>query len=344
MTDNGVDAGTAGSHAGTRILLSVPRTEREAMFPAATRAALAELGELIELEPAALADRATFAEAMSGTAVAVTAWGFPTLDADRLDLAPDLRFVMHAASSLRAITSDDFWAARIPISQAGAAMAPAVADLSLAFTMALLRRTHRTDHLLRAGGDWAEARSVPRAREIRGARIGVIGASRTGRAYLELCRALGAETLVFDPYLPEGDPLQATRVELDELLERSEVLALHAPATAETQGMIGAAELARLRDGAVVVNTARAELLDADALYAEVASGRLDAALDVFEVEPLTERWRRLPNVLVTPHLGGATVESRRRAGGIVVDEVRRFLTGEPLEFAITREIMERMG
>ena len=73
--------------------------------------------------------------------------------------------------------------------------------------------------------------------------------------------------------------------------------------------MLGAAEFALLQDGAMVVNTARAELLDAEALYRELASGRLDAALDVFEVEPAAERWLQLPNVLVTPHLGGATVE-----------------------------------
>ncbi|GLU88558.1 NAD(P)-dependent oxidoreductase [Agromyces sp. NBRC 114283] len=346
MTDNGVaPAATRATSADAhRILLSVPEAEARAMFPEELLAELRELGELRFLAPAELADAATFRTAMADTDIAITAWGFPRLDAARLAAAPRLGFVMHAASSLRAITSDAFWAAGIPVSQAGAAMAPAVAELALTFTLTLLRRTERTDHALRGGASWADARQVPRAREIRGARIGVVGASRTGRAYLELCLALGAEVLVHDPYLPAGDPLLTHAVGLDELLDAAEVLALHAPATAETAGMIGAAELARLRDGALVVNTARAELLDADALYAEVTSGRLDAALDVFETEPLPERWRSLPNVMITPHLGGATVESRRRAGRIVVDEVRRFLDARPLEHRITRRQMERMG
>ncbi|MCT9819339.1 hydroxyacid dehydrogenase [Microbacterium sp. W1N] len=322
----------------------MPATEAAAMFPAATRAALEGLGAVAVAEPRDLADPDAFRAAMRGVDVVVTAWGFPRLDAARLADAPDLRFVMHAASSLKALTDDAFWASGLPISQAGAAMAPAVAELSLTFTMALLRRVQRTDHALRSGGDWEQARQVPRAREIAGCRIGVVGASRTGREYIRMCQALGAEVLVFDPYLPDDDPLRACRRGLDELLAEAEVLALHAPITAETTGMLGARELAQLRDGALVVNTARAELLDADALYAAVASGRLDAALDVFEEEPLTERWRTLPNVLVTPHLGGATVESRHRAGQIVVSEIRRFAAGEPLQYALTRADLERMG
>ncbi|GAA1823755.1 hydroxyacid dehydrogenase [Agromyces salentinus] len=346
MTDDEGVAATAQpvSTERVRILLSVPTLEQEAMFPAETRAALADLGEVVEHQPGELLDPSRFRAALAGVDIAVTAWGFPTLGAGRLADAPELRFVMHAASSIRTLTCDDFWAAGIPVSQAGAAMAPAVAELSLAFTMALLRRTQRTDHALRGGGDWSTARSIPRAREIRGSRIGVIGASRTGREYIRLVTALGAEVLVHDPYLPEGDPLRAAQRDLHVLLRECEVLALHAPATAETRGMLGAAEFALIRDGALVVNTARAELLDADALYEEVASGRLDAALDVFEVEPLADRWRALPNVLVTPHLGGATVESRARAGRIVVDEIRRFLDGAPLQYALTRADLERMG
>ena len=346
MTENdGVGRNAPSDPAnGVRILLSVPGRERDAMFPAETRAALAELGVISEIEPRDLADADAFRAAADGVHVFITAWGFPRLDADRLAAAGDLRFIMHAASSVKALTSDDLWAAGIPVSQAGTAMSPAVAELSLAFTMALLRRIQVTDHLLRSGGDWDEARLVRRAREIRGARIGVIGASRTGREYIRLVTALGAEVSIFDPYIPTGDPLLVAQCELDELLDECEVLALHAPITDETRGMLGAAEFGRLRDGAIVVNTARAELLDADALYREVASGRLDAALDVFEMEPLADRWRSLPNVLVTPHLGGATVESRRRAGLIVVDEIRRFLDGQPLQHSVTRDDLNRMG
>ncbi len=225
---------------------------------------------------------------------------------------------------------------------------PAVAELSLTFTLSLLRRVHQLDHRLRSGTNWDDARTVPRAREISGARIGVIGASRTGRRYIDACRALGAEVRVYDPYLLKGDPpLKASSASLHGLMANSDVVAIHAPRHERNPGLIGAAELALLPDGgAAFVNTARSTIVDMEALYKEVHSGRIDAALDVFDAEPLPvdDPWRSLPNVLLTPHLGGATADSRRRAGGIVVDELSRFISGQPMEHALTRTDLERMG
>ncbi|ROQ59765.1 phosphoglycerate dehydrogenase-like enzyme [Streptomyces sp. 840.1] len=329
-----------------RIHLSVAPAERRAFFPAPTLGALAALGEITESEPLALHTPDEFGRALDGVQVLVTAWGFPRLDATRLALAPDLRFVMHAASSIHWLVGDDFWATGLPVSQAGAAMGPAVAELSLTLTLSLLRRTHRLDHALRSGQDWDTARETGRGREISGARVGVVGASRTGRHYIRMCRALGADVRVHDPYIPPGDPLTELRTGLAELLATSDVIAVHAPATPETHGMIGAGEIAAMRDGALLVNTARPSVVDMDALYAEVASGRIDAALDVFASEPLPvdDRWRGLPNALLTPHIAGATADSRRRAGRIVVEEIRRHLTGQPLEHALTRGDLARMG
>ncbi|MFE9040721.1 hydroxyacid dehydrogenase [Streptomyces sp. NPDC007818] len=329
-----------------KILLSVPAHERDAFFPPDTLATLRALGDVTTVEPSALAPADAFHAAAGDAQVLVTAWGFPRLDAERLALVPDLRFVMHAASSLHALVTDAFWATGVPVSQAGAAMAPAVAELSLTFTLSLLRRTHRLDHALRTGADWETARRVVRAQEIEGARIGVVGASRTGRRYIQACEALGAEIRIHDPYLAPPDPLAALATPLRDLLAWSDVVAVHAPATPETHGMIGAAEIAAMRDGSLFVNTARPSLVDMDALYEAVAASRIDAALDVFETEPLPtdDRWRALPNVLLTPHLAGASARSRRRAGRIVVDEIRRHLTGEPLQHALTRHDVKRMG
>jgi len=329
-----------------RILLSIPDAERAAFISPKTRAALHELGEITEIAPAELQSVDAFTAAAADKDAFITAWGFPRLDAEYLSLAPQLKCVVHAASSLHALVSDAFWATGIPISQAGAAMAPAVAELSLTFTLNLLRRVHQLDHSLRTGVNWDDARNVPRAREIAGARIGVVGASRTGRRYIDACRALGAVVRVYDPYLLKDDPLSASAATLHEVMATSDVVAVHAPATKETEGLIGAAELAWLPDGAAFVNTARSTIVDMEALYKEVHSGRIDAALDVFDEEPLPadDPWRSLPNVLLTPHLGGATVDSRRRAGGIVVDELRRFISGDPMEHALTRTDLERMG
>lgn len=135
-------------------------------------------------------------------------------------------------------------------------------------------------------------------------------------------------------------------MDLDELLATSQVVALHAPVLPETRHLIGARELALMPDSAVLVNTARSWLVDQDALLAELRSGRLDAALDVFDLEPLPtdHPFRTLPNVLLTPHQAAGTVECRRRQGGIVLDEIARFAAGQPLRHAVTPAMLSRMG
>lgn len=336
------DVFSAHSAVNPRVLLSIAPQERVAFFPEGPRAFAATTDAVDVIDPSRIcgSDETLDAE------IAVVAWGFPALDAALLERMPNLRLVVNAASSVRRLVTAEFWQTGIPISQAGAAMSPAVAEMSLTLTLSLLRRVHRMDHALRTGVSWEQSRAIARAREISGARIGVIGASRTGREYIRMCTALGAQVKVYDPYLTGDDPLSAVAVGLDELISGSDVVALHAPATDETAGMLGRRELALLRDGAALVNTARSTLIDMDALFDEVSSERIDAALDVFDDEPLPvdDRWRTLPGALLTGHVSGATAESRARAGRIVVDEVQRFLDGRELQHAITRSALERMG
>lgn len=343
MSNTVVRATSSAPPPPAHLLVSIADAERRAFFPASAPQALESVASAVDVvDPSDVRD----SPALAQTEIAVVAWGFPRLDEEMLSRMPRLRLVANAASSVRGLVTDAFWASGIPITQAGAAMSPAVAEMSLTLTLSLLRRTHRMDHALRTGLSWEDARSIDRAREISGSVIGVVGASRTGREYIRMCRALGAEVRVYDPYLTPDDSLFALGVGLDTLLAESDVVALHAPATAETKGMLGRAELAAMRDGAALVNTARSALIDMDALFDEVSSGRLDAALDVFDREPLPpdDRWRSLPNALLTGHVSGATAESRARAGGIVVDEITRFLDGRGLQHRVTPEALERMA
>jgi phosphoglycerate dehydrogenase-like enzyme len=236
----------------------------------------------------------------------------------------------------------------VRVTQAGAAMAYAVGEQALALTLALLHRLHRFDHALRTGAGWAAAKAAPPRYELRGTRVGVVGASRTGRAYIALMRALNAQVSCADPYLSEVDAaaMGVTRTDLDSLLRDCQVVSLHAPVLPETVGLLGARELALLPDGALLVNTARSALVDGAALLAELTSGRIDAALDVFDEEPLavTHPLRGLPNVLLTPHEAAGTQQSRRRAGEIVLAELDRFAVGSPLEHEVTEQALARMG
>ncbi|MEU9508011.1 hydroxyacid dehydrogenase [Micromonospora sp. NPDC048170] len=322
---------------------------RELFFDADARAALGRLGEVrLPAVGDDVGDEATLARLLADADVVVTGWGCAPLSAAVLDVAPRLRLLAHTGASVKPFVTPESFARGVRVTQAGEAMAYAVGEQALALTLALLHGLHRFDHALRTGVDWASAKAAPPRRELRGATVGVVGASRTGRAYLGLVRALGTRVLVVDPHLSaaEAETLGVERVGLDDLLTRSLVVSLHAPVLPETVGMIGARELARLSDGALLVNTARSALVDEAALLAVLRSGRIDAALDVFDAEPLPvgHPFRRLPNVLLTPHEAAGTVGSRQRAGAIVVAEIDRFLRGSPLRHEVRPEQLDRTG
>lgn len=331
------------------LAVAVPPELRASFFPDSVWDSLAALGSVrLPDDGTDLGSAAVFAELVGPADVVVTSWGCAPLSAAVLAAAPRLRLLAHTGASVKAYVTAESFARGVRVTQAGEPMAYAVGEQALALTLSVLHRVYRFDHALRTGVEWTAARNVSPPRELRGSVVGVVGASRTGRAYLAMVRALGAHVLVTDPYLStsEATRLGATRVELDELLRSSRVVSLHAPVLPSTVGMIGARELALLRDGALLVNTARSALVDTQALLAELRSGRIDAALDVFDTEPLPldDPLRRLPNVLLTPHQAGGTLEARRGGGEVVVAEVGRFLRGEPLRHEITPDMLNHMG
>lgn len=133
---------------------------------------------------------------------------------------------------------------------------------------------------------------------------------------------------------------------LDDLFAGTDIATIHSPVLPQTHGMVGAAQLSRLSSGAIVINTARAILVDEAALLRELWTGRIAAALDVFGQEPLSPEspFRTLPNVILSPHLAGHTVDTHRRQGQAMVDEVRRLIRGERLQFEVTPAMLSTMA
>jgi len=277
----------------------------------------------------------------------ITGWGTPPFTDQVLDAADRLRLVAHSAGSIRRMLPRPVFERGIRVTHAASAIAGAVADLSLALTMLLLRRVHLHDRAMRTG-DWAGARAIGLGTELAGTRVGVVGAGYTGRCFIRLLKALDAEVWVYDPYLSEerAQELGVHKAELDELFAGCQVVSVQAPATKETHHMIGARQLALLQDGACFVNTARSWVIDYDALLAELQTGRFQAALDVFDTEPLPadNPFRELDNVVLTPHIAGASVQARHRQGQYVVDEIRRFLSGQPLQYEVTVDMLDTMA
>jgi D-3-phosphoglycerate dehydrogenase len=193
-----------------------------------------------------------------------------------------------------------------------------------------LRRYPQVSRDLRDTG-WAAARAhSDLGRELSGRRLGILGLGSIGKALARIAiQGFGMQVIAHTRSGSQGDGVAAAS--FPELLERSDVLALCAPLTAETRGMIGAAALARLRPGAILINVARGPLVDEQALAAALASGHLGgAALDVFDAQPLPpdHPLLSLPNVILTPHMAGITTESMLRMGEGVVAEARRILAG----------------
>lgn len=210
------------------------------------------------------------------------------------------------------------------------------ADLTMALILATARGVVRGDRVLRAG-DWAGWRPthVPGTR-VSGKTLGLVGFGRIGRAVAKRAgRGFGMRVLVLTPRPPSDDEARELGVEacagLEELLESSDFVSLHCPLTPETQGMIGGPQLARMRPGSILINTARGALVDEDALVEALRSGKLaSAGLDVYAREPeVSAELKELDRVVLLPHLGSATQETREAMGLRVKQNLDCFFAGE---------------
>lgn len=269
--------------------------------------------------------------------VLITGWGAPKLEC----LTDDrLRFIVHTAGSWRGALGEKVLAGEVIVCQAGSdPMARAVAEFALTLELMLLRHAHTYDRGMQTTRDYALSRHPEFGTGIHAVRHGIVGLSRVGVWRARMLRGLGCMDLVaHDPYFPaeRAAELGVRLVPLDDALA-SPVVAMHAPVTPETRGMLGREEFARIPDGGIFLNTARAAVIDGEALERELVAGRIRAGLDVFDEEPLpaSSPLYGLPNVILSPHVAGATVQARFEQGATAVDEIARFWAGEPLRTAI---------
>jgi glyoxylate reductase len=237
---------------------------------------------------------------------------------------PSLRLVANFGVGYDRLGIDELQERGVAVTNTPGVLDAATADLTWALILTARRRVVEGDRRVRAAewtGSWADGFL---AEELTGSTLGIVGLGRIGSAVAR--RAEGFELSVRS--LRSGGGGAA----LDELLAESDVVTIHAPLTPETEGLLDGRRLALLRDGAVLVNTARGEIVDEDALVKELVSGRIRAGLDVFAHEPqVPEPLLKLPNVVLTPHLGSATRQTREAMTRLVVDNIRACEHGEPL-------------
>ena len=344
---------TAAPGAASRAAARRPETllvmDRETLRTQFGEAEWARLRATASLgEPAAAHELASSAvrRRLAEAEVLVTSWGCPPLDGRVLSAAPRLRAVLHAAGSVRHHVGDAVFDRGLLVTTAAGANAEPVARYTLAAILwAFKKAPFLAADARRFRADWSYR---DRHGELSGEdrTVALVGFSRIGRRVAHLLTGLGlARVLVVDPVVGPDEIRRAGAepVTLDQALPRADVLSLHAPSLPRTRHLIGAAELAALPPGAVLVNTARGALVDTAALERACTERELYAILDVTDPEPLpaASPLYDLPNVMITPHVAGSLGSETRRMAAAALEELERYAAGLPPRDPVTRQTLE---
>lgn len=262
--------------------------------------------------------------------ICITGWRTPPLTAAIAERAKHLKLVLHAAGTVRPYLDRSIFDRGVIVANGNAAIARVTAEATLALMLSVNWCVTEWALRMRAGG-WKERTTLVPG--VQGRTIGIIGYGTITRLLLPMLRSLAdTEIVVFSRHLSQEEAHEAgvKRASLEQLLERSDIISLHASLTDRTRHILNRNNLARIKDGALLVNLARGELIEEEALVEELKKNRFRAALDVYAREPLEEEsaLRELPNVTLLPHLGAATPWGRRSIGETILTNLKDYLEG----------------
>jgi phosphoglycerate dehydrogenase-like enzyme len=285
-----------------------------------------------------------------GTAEAiVTTWESPSFDDNLEMLAPRLRIIAHCGGEVKSRFARPLFE-RLTITNAAEPMARATAELGTAFLLYCARNVdfYRSEVRKRSNRIYDRVHVAGTSESLVGKTVAMIGFGRIGRAIVDLMRGFALKWLVHDPYadrtLARKYPVQF--LPLNELLPKAHLLVLAAALTEQTRGILGRKNLAKLPEGAAVINIARGGLIDLQALRQEVNRGRLRCAIDVtdpLEPLPVADPLRNMPGAIVTPHIAGSGSHVRQEIARVVLDDLERFFHGKRVENRVTVAMLDRM-
>lgn len=250
------------------------------------------------------------------------------IDGQLLESAPQLKVIITSTSGYDHIDLNETQKRNITVMYTPDANSQSAAELTIALILGTLRRINECSRTLR-DGRWKDAITV--GRELKGKTVGVIGLGRVGACVAKILQAFDCEILAHDPYQKDEvfEKLKITRMGLTEVFAQSDILSLHVPLTTETRRMIRAETLELAQEGLVLINTSRGGIIDESALVAALEDKQiLGAGLDVFEHEPLSRdsKLRKMPQVLLTPHIGAYTEEAFAKASQLATQKLVQFL------------------
>jgi len=278
--------------------------------------------------------------------VIMSGWGAPLMDAAFLAAAPRLKAVFYGAGSIRGFVTDAFWERGIQVTSAYGANAVPVAEYALSQILFCLKLGWRYALSIKRNGCYPPREEVPGAYN---STVGVISLGMVGRRVCELLRHFDLHVIAYDPFATAktAAELGVELCPLGDIFRRAEVVSLHTPWLKETEGMITGAHLASMKKNAVFINSSRGAVVRENEMI-EVLQKRPDiqAVLDVTHPEPPAagSPLYTLPNVVVTPHIAGSMNRECNRMGRCMVDELKRFLRGEPLIYGISKQMVAKLG
>lgn len=275
----------------------------------------------------------------------ITSWGSPVFTPEVLARAGKLKFIGHGAGSVASIVNEDVFETAIAVTSANKMLALSTAECAVALMLAGAWNLKGNSNRIKRG-EWSNNNRETVLGVTRRV-IGLVGYGEISKQVIRMLRPFNATLLLYSSYCTEEEAAArgARLCGLDELFERSDIVSLHNTWTPRSEGMIGADQLKRLRDGALFVNTARGPIVQEQALLEELRTGRFHAALDVYDREPLPADHELLamPNVLCLPHIGGFHGLLKRELCDFIVDELHRFAKGDSLLGRVTLDHYRRL-
>lgn len=307
------------------------------------------IAELLDGTPPLLSSEQLLSDPQLGSDIEILfgGWGTPCLDEELLEVLPRLQAVFYGAGTVRYLVSDAFWSRNLLLTSSWMANAIPVAEFTMAQIILSLKKAWPQAMALRTHKTWSKAACLPGA--YTGARVGLVSLGAIGRMVAERLQQMDLAVLAFDPFVSEEEmhQLGVEKADLPALFAQCDVVSLHAPDLPQTRNMITEDLLRSMKEGATFINTARGAVVDEAALI-RVLEDRPDlvACLDVTHPEPPVDGspLYSLPNVMLTPHIAGSAGFECHRMGEYVVEELRRYLSGEPPRWPVTQELFQRMA
>lgn len=276
--------------------------------------------------------------------VVFTGWGTPALDAEVLECANKLRIHAHTGGSVASYISKEEYDRGITVLSGNDLFAKSVAEGCLCYTLMSLRRNVEFVDSMRNGG-WRLENGWNKG--LIGRKNGIVGYGAISRYYMSLLSWFEPTIYLASQYATEEELSRygAKKATLEEIFSECDVISLHAAWNDDTEGMIDGRLLQMIRPGALLVNTARAQIIDQKALYQELATGRFQAVLDVYHQEPLPEQdiLRKLPNVMLFPHMAGPSFDMREKVTLRLIEGIRAIENGDHSRDEIPYEYAKRM-